>query len=137
MGLLIILGVIFLVGAIVATYFAFDSCDDKGKIIPIVIAVLCAVALIVTIFVGINGTENGKRWKKDLNSEFNGGLQRTITCYNQYGDVLRVYEGKMDIQTNEGNKIVFVMDNQKYMVYKGDFDTVIVEEHNQDEEETE
>lgn len=131
MELLIIVGLLMFAGVVGFGIWSFATINSTTKTICTVAAVICGIALIAVVLFGINGTESGKRWKKDLTSEFSGGLHRTITCYNQYGDVLRTYEGQMDIEKSDGDKIVFVMDGVKYMIYKGSFDTVIVEEHPQ------
>lgn len=129
MGILIVVGSLSILGLFIFAMLSFTTDSIVVRIVAGILALACLSALIIAINIGVNGTETGKRWKKDLSSEFDGGLNRTVTIYNQYGDVLRTYEGKMDIQSSEGSKVVFVMNDIKYMIYKGDFDTVIIEEH--------
>lgn len=128
MGLLILVAILAFCGVCIFGYLAFELCGGKLRSVMVALTTVCVIVCIASVFTAINHTEGGKRWKKDLQSEFDGGLQRTITIYNQDGEILKSYEGKMDIQSNEGNKIAFVMDSVKYIIYKGDFDTVIVEE---------
>ena len=53
----------------------------------------------------------------DIKSDVNGGMQRTITVYTANGDVIATYEGKIDIDTNEGGYVKFDYKGKRYMYY--------------------
>lgn len=53
----------------------------------------------------------------DVKSDFAGGLQRTIKVYTANGDLLAEYEGKIDIETNDGGYIKFDYDGKRYIYY--------------------
>ena len=69
--------------------------------------------------------ESWERTKKDWNSEYNGGLERTISVYSYEGNLLKTYKGKCDIKENESNKILFDIDGKRVIIYNA---VVIAEE---------
>ena len=81
----------------------------------------------VLIIVSLSGCgESFQRSVKTFRSEYAGGLERKIEVYSSTGQLLKTYEGKLDIETNEyGNKVLFDMDGKRTIIYNA---TVIVEE---------
>lgn len=69
--------------------------------------------------------ESWERTKKDWDSEYNGGLERTISVYSYEGNLLKTYKGKCDIEENESNKILFDIDGKRVIIYNA---VVIAEE---------
>lgn len=69
--------------------------------------------------------ESWERKKKDWNSEYNGGLERTISVYSYEGNLLKTYKGKCDIEENESNKILFDIDGKRVIIYNA---VVVAEE---------
>lgn len=128
---------VIIIGGIFGIAFAYqmfalrNHTADLGKFGITILAIVCAVCVCVGIFLtnlGMN-TESFKRWQKDLESEFDGGLQRTITVVDKDGEVLREYSGSIDIQETDGGKLVFVMEGKKYIIYNDNiFNTIFVEE---------
>ena len=47
-------------------------------------------------------TEGFKRWKKDLSSNYQGGLERTVTVYDYNGKLIKEYSGRMDVENTNG-----------------------------------
>lgn len=89
------------------------------KIIITVVAILA-----ITILSGCG--ESFQRSVKSFTSEYTGGLERKVEVYSSSGQLLKTYEGKLDIETNEyGNKVLFDIDGKRTIIYNA---TVIVEE---------
>lgn len=87
------------------------------KIIALIIAI-CSISL--------TGCASAERDVKDLNSEMNGGLNRTLVVYDYNGDVLKEYEGKMDIEVSPSNdKVLFDLDGKRHIIRGG---IVIIDE---------
>lgn len=91
--------------------------------------------LMVTVLLVGTMTGCGASWDravKDVKSEFDGGLDRTITLVDTNGDVVKTYEGKFDIESGEGAgaapKIKFEKDGQRIIIYDLGATTAIVEE---------
>ena len=70
-------------------------------------------------------TEGMKRELKSINSNFSGGLNRVVSVYSYNGDLLREYEGKLDVQLSEGGKVMFDLNGKRIMLYNV---VVVVEE---------
>lgn len=87
--------------------------------------VIFGVVIVCILFVGVAFKEDFKRGLKSLNSDFNGGLDRTITVYSDTGEVLEKYRGKCDIESNE-SKVLFDMDGKRVIIYNA---IVIAEEN--------
>lgn len=74
------------------------------------------------------GCASCERLGKDLSSEFNNGLNRSVYVYDMTGNLIKTYKGNIDIQESEGNKIkfdIFDNNNQRIIIYNA---IVIVEE---------
>lgn len=87
------------------------------------LAVLAA-GVVVTSLVGCG--QSWERTKKNISSEYGGGLNRVVTVYNQQGEVIKTYDGNIDIRDTEyGNKVLFDLNGKRIVIYNA---TVIVEE---------
>ncbi len=75
------------------------------------------------------GCASCERLGKDLSSEFNNGLNRSVYVYDMTGNLIKTYKGNIDIQETEAeNKIKFDIsdnNNQRIIIYNA---IVIVEE---------
>ena len=60
-----------------------------------------------------------ERCAKDCSSEINNGIYREINIYTYEGELIAHYEGKMDIETNNSNYIVFHINGKRYIYYYG------------------
>lgn len=69
-------------------------------------------------------TESCARSCKSCSSDLNGGLERTVKVYSQTGELIAEYEGKFDIEENEG-KVLFDIDGKRVIIYNA---LVITEE---------
>lgn len=86
------------------------------------VLVLAGVLLVSFYFT----TASGQRTLKTLGSDTSGGIERTVEVYDQQGHLIKEYEGKLDVETNEyGNKVLFDLDGKRTIIYNA---TVIVQE---------
>ena len=68
-----------------------------------------------------------QRALKSINSEYFGGLDRTVTVYDYDGNEITSYTGKIDIEDTEtGGKVKFDLDGKRTIIYGG---IVIVQEN--------
>lgn len=58
-----------------------------------------------------------ERDMKDLKSDFGHGLNRIVTVYTADGEVLKTYEGKIDLAPTEGGIVKFDLNGQRIMYY--------------------
>lgn len=93
------------------------------------IYIIPAAIMLIVIGIGLFsafGSQSTKRWFKSLQSEYTGGLNRTVTVYDNNGNVLREWNGKIDLEESTyGNKVLFDLDGKRKTVYNA---IVIVEE---------
>jgi len=88
------------------------------------IIITVAAILMITMLTGCG--ESFQRSVKTFTSEYTGGLERKVEVYSSSGQLLKTYEGKLDIESNEyGNKVLFDFDGKRIIIYNA---TVIVEE---------
>ena len=78
--------------------------------------------LIVAIIFGIgfwyfHNTASGARRLADQRSNFQNGLERVITVYTADGTVLAQYEGKIDLEQNDGGYVKFDLNGKRYIYY--------------------
>jgi hypothetical protein len=71
--------------------------------------------------------ESWERTKKNLESEYGGGLERVLTIYDANGNVIKRYEGKFDIES-KSNQIKFINNGKVAIIYRSQFHSIIVEE---------
>lgn len=119
--MIILLAVIFSIVAFCCILFGFMEDSMKIKIAGYIAAVLFIVCMVIW-----TQTESGARTMKSMKSDTSGGLSRTVEVYDQDGDLIRTYSGKIDIEDTEyGNKVLFDLDGKRTVIYNA---TVIVQE---------
>ena len=88
-----------------------------------IILTIGVFSLIAAIFTGCASWERGV---KDFTSDFSGGLDRTVEVYDYSGNLLKTYEGRIDIEyTETGNEVKFDLNGKRKIIYNA---IVIVEE---------
>lgn len=78
---------------------------------------ILSVVLGLTLCFGMTGCASWSRTWTDIKSDVGGGLNRTITVYTANGKVLAQYEGKIDIDTNDGGYVKFDFNGKRYIYY--------------------
>lgn len=109
----VILGVISLV--------VYSETDSKGFAITLMV-----VGTIVIFGVGLwyfNNTASGLRAKTDERAELNNGLDRVVVIYTANGDILKKYEGKIDIEQGQGY-VKFDWNGKRYIYYNCYVETI-------------
>lgn len=115
--ILCVLGVVTVIlGVIFAINLAKD--DESGSAVgALIMAVIVGGAMIVGPIV-YSTTEKGQRALKDQESNFTGGISRTVEVYDINGNLIKSYEGKFDIETDKDNYILFDDENgQRHIIY--------------------
>ena len=104
------------------------ACSAENTVVTIV-SILTAVALCFGVYEGIhwlmNNTAGGQRAIKTQESNFNGGLERTVTVYSYDGDILGEWSGKFDVTEND-QETFFDIDGHRVIIQGG----IIINEEN-------
>ena len=89
------------------------------------------IAIIMLLAMGLvlcSCTEGCARACKDINSDFNGGLARTVTVYDIDGDLVAEYSGKFDIETDHSTYILWDDEmGKRHIIYFSTFNIIIDE----------
>ena len=116
----ILFGFIAVIIAVVGICIFVTAHNVESKI-GMVITGLITIGLILGIFGVMNwyytSTESGKRAVVDQQSDFGGGLDRTINIYTADGEIIATYTGKIDIENKEGGYLLFDYDGKRYTYY--------------------
>ena len=97
----------------------------------------CVIVLCILLLFGFNwwyaNTESGKRALKTQESNFDGGIRRSVRVYDAVGNVIQEYDGTFDVDFNgDEQRILFDDENGMRHVIYFKTGTVIVEEINDD-----
>ena len=124
-----ILALIILVCAIgLGVGFIVDENVAVG-IVLIIAGVIATAALWFGMRWWFQNTESGKRAVKTQESNFEGGINRSVKVYDAVGNLLQEYEGRFDVNFNgDEQRILFDDENGKRHVIYFKTGTVIVEE---------
>ncbi|UDY80694.1 DUF5052 family protein [Geobacillus phage GR1] len=89
---------------------------------------IAALLLTISLVIVLTGCgESWERTKKDLVSEYTGGLERVVEVINIDGEVIKRYEGKFDVQADQ-HKVKFIQDGKVVILYRSATDIIVVEE---------
>lgn len=124
-------GIIAICILIIVLFIAWYWFDKKRGPVPWIVSIGIAIALCIGVFVGMNAyynnTESGKRALKSQESNFNSGIERTVTIYDVNGKVIKQYEGKFDVEYDD-DRILFDDENGKRHVVYYTTGTVAIDE---------
>lgn len=93
-------------------------CDSSaGKCLTIVLATIIIFATLFGMLWYFNNTASGQRALVDEKSEISNGIERVINVYTADGDLIARYDGKIDIDTNDGGYVKFDFEGKRYIYY--------------------
>jgi hypothetical protein len=73
-------------------------------------------------------TEACDRTCKDIGSNYNGGLYRTVKVYDINGNLIAEYEGKFDVETDNESYILWDDElGKRHIIYYTTFNVIIDE----------
>lgn len=86
-------------------------------------AIIVGSAFALTL--GLSGCASCSRTAKTWNSDISGGLNRTVTLYDNQGEIVKSWDGKIDL-TNSEEEIMFDLNDKRVIIHGG---IVVVEEN--------
>ena len=87
------------------------------KALSIAAGIVATVILLLGMFWYFENTARGQRALVDQKSDFNNGLERTITVYTADGNIIATYSGTIDIEGNDGGYVIFDYNGKRYTYY--------------------
>lgn len=127
----IVIGVAVLVGGLIWGICLVQDDYERGAGIAVIIISLIIAALCIAIPPIYMKTEAGARALKDQQSNFNQGMERTVEVYDVNGKMIKKYEGRFDIETDNVNGcpyIVFDDEKDKRHIIYYTTGTIIIDE---------
>jgi hypothetical protein len=97
--------------------------NDKRR--NIVIGTVIATVLIIVAIAVANGANFQRGWKS-LQSNYGGGLNRTITVYDYNGNPIKSWSGKFDVQESESRVFFDDENGKRVIIYNG----IVINEEN-------
>ena len=110
---------LFLAACLIALGVFVAICADSlaARIAtPIICGVICVVLLVGMLWY-YNNTASGQRALVDQESELSNGMERVIRVYTANGDLIAEFEGRIDIEGNDGGYVLFDYQEKRYSYY--------------------
>ena len=104
------------IGFAVAAVAMIDA--PTGRVVTLVITIITILAMFGGFMFYYHGTESGQRAFKTQQSNFDGGLNRTVTVYSYSGDEIRSWTGKFDVTEND-QETYFDIDGRRVIIQGG------------------
>ena len=98
--------------------------NKEKKLIAKLITVLVLIGIFALVCVLTGCGASFERSVKDFQSEYTGGLKRTVTAYSATGEKIGEWNGKIDVEMSD-NKVKFDLDGKRTIIYNA---PVIVQE---------
>ena len=100
----------------------FMIMEDSKISFPI--SIVITILIIIGMLWYYGNTASGQRALVDQKSELNNGIERVINVYTANGDMIASYEGKIDIDTNDGGYVKFDFQGKRYIYYNCFIETI-------------
>jgi len=89
---------------------------DKIKKIALAVAGVILVGIIIAGVIYFTRSST-QRALKDIESEYTGGLNRTVNVYSYDGKKIASYDGRVDIAENNNGVVKFQLKGKRYIYY--------------------
>ena len=116
-------GLISIIILIAAVAICVEACNTSTKVIAVVAAITLIIGILLGGFWYYGNTASGIRELTDEKANFQNGLERTITIYTADGTILKQYEGKIDIEQDQGY-VKFDWNGKRYIYYNCYIETI-------------
>ena len=93
-------------------------CENiAARIIIPIVCLLATIGLLVGMLWYFGNTASGQRAVVDQRSDLGNGLDRIVRVYTANGDIIAEFEGKIDIEGNDGGYVLFDYQGKRYTYY--------------------
>lgn len=82
------------------------------------IAALIVFVLAIVIICGLAGCSSCSRLVKSMSSDIDGGLDRTVTLYDNTGNEIKSWHGKIDLESND-QEVFFDLNGKRVIIQGG------------------
>lgn len=113
--------VLFAIGAVFLILGAIGGavlCKNiAARIIIPTLCVAATIGLLIGMLWYFGNTASGQRAMVDQKSDLGNGLERIVRVYTADGDIIAEFEGKIDIEGNDGGYVIFDYEGKRYTYY--------------------
>lgn len=127
----IVAGIVIFIVCLVLGLRNIFSYGECGVAAAQIIGGVVAAAVFIGGAMFYLNTESGKRAIKDLKSEMDRGINRTVSVYDVQGQLIKEYSGKFDVETGNSSGapyIVFDDENDKRHIVYYTTGTILIDE---------
>lgn len=82
------------------------------------VAALVVSVLAIVIVCGLAGCSSCSRSVKSMSSDIGGGLNRTVTLYDNTGNEIKSWNGKIDLESND-QEVFFDLNGKRVIIQGG------------------
>ena len=82
------------------------------------VAALIVSVLAIVIVCGLAGCSSYSRSVKSMSSDIIGGLDRTVTLYDNTGKEIKSWHGKIDLESND-QEVFFDLNDKRVIIQGG------------------
>lgn len=82
------------------------------------VAALIVSVLAIVIVCGLAGCSSCSRSLKSATSDISGGLDRTVTLYDNTGNEIKSWHGKIDLESND-QEVFFDLNGKRVIIQGG------------------
>ena len=82
------------------------------------VAALIVSVLAIVIVCGLAGCSSYSRSVKSMSSDIGGGLDRTVTLYDNTGKEIKSWHGKIDLESND-QEVFFDLNDKRVIIQGG------------------
>lgn len=91
--------------------------DNSKRALAATVAFIAGVVGIIATL-GLSGCSSCSRMTKSVNSNMSGGLNRTVTLYDNAGNKLKSWHGKIDLESND-QEVFFDLNDKRVIIQGG------------------
>ena len=114
----LLFGFLALVAIAIAGLVMIEVDTKTGTVVTLLITFIVILAMLGGFMFYYHRTESGQRAFKTQQSNFDGGLNRTVTVYSYSGDEIRSWTGKFDVTEND-QETYFDIDGRRVIIQGG------------------
>ena len=105
-------------GLILAAIGGAVLCENiVARITVPILCIVATIGLLIGMLWYFGNTASGQRAMVDQQSDFGNGLDRIVRVYTANGDIIAAFEGKIDIEGNDGGYVLFDYEGKRYTYY--------------------